>query len=199
MATVRYQVKTTGKWIFMDNFYLTQSHTFSTLHCSSPWPCSVRRNAKLPGYYVKTWDISTTKSRNEKIISRTMISQLDINAGAGPEEVSIEISTKKERRKEIFYFIDTFYLRLYGFRHMVKDLANSEKREPADAKWATLSDQQQGFFYMHHLTDRIVHTTVFVTPIVEHWLEREIAQWIQHDKSIQRPIAPWANALIMVR
>ena len=30
---------------------------------------------------------------------------------------------------------------------------------------------------MHHPTDRITHTTVFVTPVVEHWLEREIAQW----------------------
>ena len=32
-------------------------------------------------------------------------------------------------------------------------------------------DKQQGFFYMHHPTDRI-------TPVVEHWLEREIAQWV---------------------
>ena len=30
---------------------------------------------------------------------------------------------------------------------------------------------------MHHPTDRIAHTTAFVTPVVEHWLEREIAQW----------------------
>ena len=27
---------------------------------------------------------------------------------------------------------------------------------------------------MHHPTDRIVHTTAFVRPVVEHWLEREI-------------------------
>ena len=30
---------------------------------------------------------------------------------------------------------------------------------------------------MHYPTDRITHTTAFVTPVVEHWLEREIAQW----------------------
>ena len=30
---------------------------------------------------------------------------------------------------------------------------------------------------MHHPTDKITHTTAFVTPVVEHWLEREIAQW----------------------
>ena len=28
---------------------------------------------------------------------------------------------------------------------------------------------------MHHPTARIAHTTAFVTPVVEHWLEREIA------------------------
>ena len=31
---------------------------------------------------------------------------------------------------------------------------------------------------MHHPTDRIAHTTAFVTQVVEHWLEREIAQWV---------------------
>ena len=31
---------------------------------------------------------------------------------------------------------------------------------------------------MHHPTDRIAHTTAFVTPFVEHWLEREITQWV---------------------
>ena len=35
---------------------------------------------------------------------------------------------------------------------------------------------------MHHPTDRITHTTAFVTPVVEHWLEREIAQWVHHMK-----------------
>ena len=81
----------------------------------------------------------------------------------------------------------------------------------------------QGFFYMHHPTDRIAHTTAFGTPVVEHWLEREIAQPSHrqdstyhslcftscgalagtrnssmgppHEGSIRRPIAPWANAL----
>ena len=28
---------------------------------------------------------------------------------------------------------------------------------------------------MHHPIDMIAHTTAFVTPVVEHWLEREIA------------------------
>ena len=33
-------------------------------------------------------------------------------------------------------------------------------------------------FCMHHPTDRITHTTVFGTPVVGHWLEREIAEWV---------------------
>ena len=33
---------------------------------------------------------------------------------------------------------------------------------------------------MHHPTDMISHTTAFVTPVyLEHWLEREIAQWVE--------------------
>ena len=35
---------------------------------------------------------------------------------------------------------------------------------------------------MHHPTDRIAYTTAFVTPVVELWLEREIAQWVHHMK-----------------
>ena len=36
---------------------------------------------------------------------------------------------------------------------------------------------------MHHPTDRITHTTAFVTPVVEHWLEREIAQWVSYKQA----------------
>ena len=38
--------------------------------------------------------------------------------------------------------------------------------------------------YMHHPTDRITHTTAFVTPVVEHWLEREIAVYDWCSKTI---------------
>ena len=46
----------------------------------------------------------------------------------------------------------------------------------ATITWAILSDQQQGVFYMHHPTEKIAHTMAFGTHVVEHWLEREIAQ-----------------------
>ena len=35
---------------------------------------------------------------------------------------------------------------------------------------------------MHHPTDRIAYNTAFVTPVVDHWLEREIAQWVHPTK-----------------
>ena len=31
---------------------------------------------------------------------------------------------------------------------------------------------------MHNPTDMITHTMAFVTPVMEHWLEREMAQWV---------------------
>ena len=34
---------------------------------------------------------------------------------------------------------------------------------------------------MHHPTDRITHITAFVIPVVEHWLEQEIAQPLEQD------------------
>ena len=44
---------------------------------------------------------------------------------------------------------------------------------------------------MHHPTDRIAS----VTAVEEHWLEQVIAQWVHHEESIRRPIAPWVNVL----
>ena len=67
---------------------------------------------------------------------------------------------------------------IYGY--MASDYGKGplrqRERKPSAATWATLSDSKQLFFYMHHPTDRIAHTTDFVTPVVEHWLEQEIAQ-----------------------
>ena len=39
-----------------------------------------------------------------------------------------------------------------------------------------LFDKQQGIFYMHFSIDRTVHTMAFDKPVVDHWLERKIAQ-----------------------
>ena len=31
----------------------------------------------------------------------------------------------------------------------------------------------------------VIHITAFVTPAMEHWLEREIGQWVHHEGSIR--------------
>ena len=61
---------------------------------------------------------------------------------------------------------NTFYLRLYGVGYMVKDHSASERGNPLPPHGLLFPG-----FYMYHPTDRITHTTTFVTPVVEHWQE----------------------------
>ena len=90
---------------------------------------------------------------------------------------------------------DTFYLRLYGIGHMVKDHSDSERGNLLPPHGLLFPISSKGSFICT-IPHRITHTTAFVTPVVEHWLEREIAQWVlHHEGSIRRPIAPWVNAL----
>ena len=73
--------------------------------------------------------------------------------------------------------LNTFYLRLYGIRHMVKDHSDSEKGNPLSPHRLLFPISSNGSFICT-IPDRIAHTTAFVTPVMEHWLEREIAQWV---------------------
>ena len=40
------------------------------------------------------------------------------------------------------------------------------------------------FFFIYHPTQRIAHIMAFVTPVIEIWLQLEIAQWVHHERSI---------------
>ena len=73
--------------------------------------------------------------------------------------------------------LNTFYLRLYGIRHMVKDHSDSEEGNPLLPHRLLFLINSKGSFICT-IPDRIAHTMAFVTPVVEHWLEREIAQWV---------------------
>ena len=73
--------------------------------------------------------------------------------------------------------LNTFYLRLYGVRHMVKDHSDSEKGNPLPPHGLLFPINSKGSFICT-IPDRIAHTTAFVTPVMEHWLGREIAQWV---------------------
>ena len=52
---------------------------------------------------------------------------------------------------------------------------------------------------MHHSTDRIVHTTAFVTPVCGALMEWDIVQWVHHEGSIQRPCHTFYLRLYGVR
>ena len=78
---------------------------------------------------------------------------------------------KKERKLLFNDASNTFYLRLYGVRHIVKDNSDSERGNPLPPHWLLFPISSK-FFYMHHPIDRIAHTTVFITPVVELWQER---------------------------
>ena len=60
---------------------------------------------------------------------------------------------------------------------MIKDHSDSERGNPLLPHRLLFSINSKGYLICT-IPDRIAHTTVFVTPVVEHWLEREIAQWV---------------------
>ena len=61
---------------------------------------------------------------------------------------------------------------IYGYlaSDVVKDRSDSEIGNPLPPNGLLFPISRQSFFYMHHPTDRIIHTTVFLTPVVYHWL-----------------------------
>ena len=63
---------------------------------------------------------------------------------------------------------------IYGYMasDMFKDHSDSEKGNPLSPHRLLLSINSKGSFIC---TIPQTHTTAFVTPVVEHWLEREIS------------------------
>ena len=54
---------------------------------------------------------------------------------------------------------------------MAKDHSDSERGNLLLPPGLLFQISSKASFYMYHPTDRIAHTTAFVTPVVEHWLE----------------------------
>ena len=80
-----------------------------------------------------------------------------------------------EGRKVMFYLMthSTHFKRLYGIGRMIKDHSDSE-RGNCCCHMGYSFRLAEGFFYMHPTTDMTAHTKAYVTPEVEHWLERGI-------------------------
>ena len=69
--------------------------------------------------------------------------------------------------------LNTFYLQLYSIRHIVKDHSDSRRGNPLPPHGLLFLISSKGSFICT-IPDRIAHTTAFVTPVLENWLEREI-------------------------
>ena len=82
----------------------------------------------------------------------------------------------------MFLFNDTLNTFSYGYMalDMVKDHSDSKRGNPLSPHGLLFLISSKGSF----ICTRIAHTMAFVTPVMEHWLEREIAQWIHHEGSI---------------
>ena len=80
--------------------------------------------------------------------------------------------------------LNTFYLRLYGIRHMVKNHSVSERGNLPPPHGLLFPISSQGSFICT-ISDMIAHTMTFVKPVMKHWLELEIAQWVHHEGMIR--------------
>ena len=67
--------------------------------------------------------------------------------------------------------INTFYLQLYGIRHMVKNYSDSERENPLPPLHELLFPISKKGSFICIIIDRIVYTMAIVTPIVKYWLE----------------------------
>ena len=76
--------------------------------------------------------------------------------------------------------LNTFYLRLIGVRHMVKDHSDSERGNLLPPHGLLFSINSKGSFIctMHYPQTGLHIQQPFLTRVMEHWLEREIAQWV---------------------
>ena len=88
----------------------------------------------------------------------------------------------KKEKKEMFYLTTHSTHFIYGY--MASDIW---LRTILIVRKETRC-RQQGFFYMHHPTDRITHTTAFDTPALAG--TRNSSMGPPHEGSIRRPTAP---------
>ena len=89
---------------------------------------------------------------------------------------------------ELFHdALNTLYLWLYGIRDMVKDHSDSERGNALPPHGLLFPTRTRFFLYAPPNRQK-THTMAFLTPVMEHWLERETIQWVPHEGLIRRPI-----------
>ena len=118
--------------------------------------------------YIRSGVEPTLRKNNQHINKETKQTKQNSNTPPKKQQQNKQQQTKqnKEGRKEMFYLTTHsthFILRLYG-----KELL-SERGNPLPSHGLLFPINSKGNFMC-----RIAHTTAFVTPVVEHWLEQEI-------------------------
>ena len=68
--------------------------------------------------------------------------------------------------------LNTFYLQLYGIKHMVKDHSERERENPLPPLIGLLLSISSKGSFICTIPYRIAHTMAFFTPVMEHWLEQ---------------------------
>ena len=77
--------------------------------------------------------------------------------------------------------LNTFYLRLYGVGHMVNDHLVRAKTCCCHMDYSFQLTARVLLYGPHHRQDNTYHGLCY-TSRIEHWLEREIAQWVHPTK-----------------
>ena len=95
---------------------------------------------------------------------------------------SLEKTQRIVRKKEMFYLMMHSTHFIYGY--MASDiwlrtiLIVRKETRCRHIGYSYRLTARVLLYAPSHTTDRIAHTTAFDTPVMEHWLEREIAQWV---------------------
>ena len=89
--------------------------------------------------------------------------------------------------------LNTFYLQLYGVRHMVKDYSDSTRGNPLLPLELFFPISSKGSFICtipqigEHIPQPLLHQ------VMKHWMEREIQKWKQFKSKL-----PWENTVNIV-
>ena len=105
-------------------------------------------------------------------------------------------STRKEGNVLFNDALNTFYLRVYGVKHMVKDHSDRETGNPLPPHGLLLSINSKGSFICTIRQDSTYQSLCYTSRGALAGT-RNSSMGPPHEGSIQRPIAPWANALTM--
>ena len=110
----------------------------------------------------------------------------------------LKCSGMKEGRKENALFNDalnTFYLRLYGLGHMIKDHSDSERGNLLMPHGLLFLINSKVLLHApSHRQDSTYHGLYYTSRRAMAGM-RNSSMGPPHEGSIRRPIAPWANAL----